>query len=290
MRTIAIALLLLCTTTGYAAQFIEGWPNLYMVGDIESGDEKKLKRILDGAKPPVMLFLASPGGDVTSAMAMGRLIRKKQLAVAVDDEYLCASSCVFVLAAGVEKIIYENARVVIHRPFLNGSLPDAASYDKNYKSMRDALEKYLREMNIPSEFLNRVVAIPPHQEEELTRDELKKYMLDGKDPAYEQAETSKQAKKLKISVIELNRRKAIADSLCSWPYPDGEIPAFDLTAHHFCEEEVKKGVAPELVDKRLHVAYRKREIIETLTDEAQVYCLVAIITANGGAKCPLRLE
>lgn len=290
MRILLSLLILFWSSVGQAAEFIEKWPAIHIVGHIEEGDNNKLRAFLERKNPPAAVYLASPGGDVTAALAMGRLIREKQRAVVVDDGFLCASSCVFVLAAGIQKVVYENARVVIHRPYLNGSLPDETGYDGYYKRMRGALEKYLIEMNIPSEFLDRVMAIPPHQGEQLTFDELKKYMLNGKDPAYEQAEASKEAKKLRISVVELNRRKAVAEDLCSWPYPDGEIPIFDLVAHYFCEKEVKKGVAPDLIAKRLQMAYRKRDVIETLIDEAQEDCLSAIIRADGGAKCPLRLD
>src|SRR5215813_10097073 len=46
------------------------------------------------------VVLASPGGSVADALAMGRLIREKKFATEVEAEQYCASSCPLVFAGG----------------------------------------------------------------------------------------------------------------------------------------------------------------------------------------------
>ena len=49
------------------------------------------------------VVLNSPGGSVTDALAMGRLIREKKFATEVEAGKYCASSCPLVFAGGVER-------------------------------------------------------------------------------------------------------------------------------------------------------------------------------------------
>jgi hypothetical protein len=92
---------------------------------------------LNGRRLPI--FINSPGGSTDDAMAMGRLIRAKRLAVAVAsttidacaranpgacgptrgsaDAYraYCASACSFVLAGGVERYASPLSRIGVHQ-------------------------------------------------------------------------------------------------------------------------------------------------------------------------------
>src|ERR1700682_3664356 len=49
------------------------------------------------------VVLNSPGGSVTDALAMGRLIRERKFATEVETGKYCASSCPLVFAGGVER-------------------------------------------------------------------------------------------------------------------------------------------------------------------------------------------
>src|SRR3979411_3512902 len=49
------------------------------------------------------VVLNSPGGSVTDAMAMGRLIRERKFATEVEAGKYCASSCPLMFAGGVER-------------------------------------------------------------------------------------------------------------------------------------------------------------------------------------------
>src|SRR5437667_5050703 len=53
---------------------------------------------------PYFVNLDSSGGDVYASMDIGRMIRRHRASVAVQKESKCLSSCVFILAAGVQRI------------------------------------------------------------------------------------------------------------------------------------------------------------------------------------------
>ena len=52
---------------------------------------------------PLLVYLNSLGGDVVEAMKIGRAIRKANLQTDVTSTQECSSSCVLILAAGVER-------------------------------------------------------------------------------------------------------------------------------------------------------------------------------------------
>ena len=61
------------------------------------------------------VVLNSPGGSVTDALAMGRLIREKNFATEVEAGKYCASSCPLVFAGGVERRAGDKAAIGVHQ-------------------------------------------------------------------------------------------------------------------------------------------------------------------------------
>lgn len=61
------------------------------------------------------VVLNSPGGSVTDALAMGRLIREKRFATEVEASKYCVSSCPLVFAGGVERRAGEKATIGVHQ-------------------------------------------------------------------------------------------------------------------------------------------------------------------------------
>jgi hypothetical protein len=61
------------------------------------------------------VVLNSPGGSVTDALAMGRLIRERKFATEVETGKYCASSCPLVFAGGVERRAGERAAIGVHQ-------------------------------------------------------------------------------------------------------------------------------------------------------------------------------
>lgn len=61
------------------------------------------------------VVLNSPGGSVSDALAMGRLIRDKKFATEVEAGKYCASSCPLVFAGGIERRAGDKAVIGVHQ-------------------------------------------------------------------------------------------------------------------------------------------------------------------------------
>src|SRR5262249_4388077 len=85
------------------------------------------------------LHIDSPGGSVTAAMAIGRLIRKENMRVSVGFPTKsvpvkivgrCISACVLILAGGVGRVF---SVIGIHRPYLEVPAQEVnATFVQNY--------------------------------------------------------------------------------------------------------------------------------------------------------------
>jgi hypothetical protein len=96
------------------------------------------------------VVLNSPGGSVSDAMAMGRLIREKKFATEVEAGKTCVSSCPLVFAGGVERRAGENAMIGVHQiaavhSAANGPPRDEMSVAQNISAR---CQRYLGDMGV----------------------------------------------------------------------------------------------------------------------------------------------
>jgi hypothetical protein len=96
------------------------------------------------------VVLNSPGGSVTDALAMGRLIREKRFATEVEAGKYCMSSCPLVFAGGVDRRATDKAMIGVHqvaamRSAANGPPRDEMSIAQNISAR---CQRYLGEMGI----------------------------------------------------------------------------------------------------------------------------------------------
>jgi hypothetical protein len=96
------------------------------------------------------VVLNSPGGSVTDALAMGRLIREKNFATEVEAGKYCASSCPLVFAGGVERRAGDKAAIGVHQVAAIGSANGAAPRDEMDVAQRISArcQRYLGDMGI----------------------------------------------------------------------------------------------------------------------------------------------
>ena len=96
------------------------------------------------------VVLNSPGGSVTDALAIGRLIRDKRFSTEVEAGKYCVSSCPLVFAGGVDRRAGDGATIGVHqvaaiRPAANGLPRDEMSLAQNISAR---CERYLGEMGV----------------------------------------------------------------------------------------------------------------------------------------------
>jgi hypothetical protein len=96
------------------------------------------------------VVLNSPGGSVTDALAMGRLIRERKFATEVESGKYCASSCPLVFGGGVERRAGDKAAIGVHQVAAIGSVNGAAPRDEMDVAQRISArcQRYLGDMGI----------------------------------------------------------------------------------------------------------------------------------------------
>lgn len=170
--------------------------------------EDEQKRARATLKP--IVTLQSTGGDVSSAMSMGREIRKR--AGETFSNGPCHSACVFVAMGGVERNI---AGIGLHRPYFAKSETDVlAEADVHYKRMVRLVADYLFEMNIAEDILRMIMVIPPGEMRLLTQPEARRIGLNGVDPAYDELRIGQEAAQYGLSSADWRQRLSSLDRQC----------------------------------------------------------------------------
>lgn len=157
----------------------------FLFGDIAQGDFDVLHSALESSSPAAskVLVLESEGGNLSEAMKIGRLVRAERMDVQIMESSVCYSACVFILAAGIGKIV--DGPVGIHRPYFTFS--PGGSVAEGIKAKKVEVERYFMEMNIPTRLAEDMFSIGPTDMRILTDDELRDYRLNSMDFAESEA-------------------------------------------------------------------------------------------------------
>lgn len=186
-------------------------------GQIRQEDLKQFIIFSDLVKQQSTVYvvvLDSLGGDVETALSIGRIVRKDKAIVQVREDGMCLSSCVFVLAGGSKRSV--TGLVGIHRPYAPVDERITADSQKQfYEHIEKDVNAYLQAMNVPAELYDHMIRIPPESVKFLTVDELQRYGLNENDPYEDAATDAQMAKQFGISVQEYIRRRAKINSVCS---------------------------------------------------------------------------
>jgi hypothetical protein len=118
------------------------------------------------------IVLHSPGGSVTDALEMGRLIRKQNFATQVEAGRYCASSCPLIFAGGVERRAGEKAVIGVHQ--VSALAPGGAQAGGMAEAQRISAvcQKYLRDMGIDLQVWTHAMETPKEKLYSFKKDEL----------------------------------------------------------------------------------------------------------------------
>jgi hypothetical protein len=177
-------------------------------GRIDAGAAQRLRRLLaklGRRRPPI--YFESPGGLITGALELGRLIREQKLEASVahtvpvgcesdklfeksclaqkrsgrelDSQIdptlaMCNSSCVYVLAGGAVRVVPPWVKLGIHDVgFLSENrLPRASIVEQGKRELHERIAEYLREMGIDKGLFSAASAVPFASVRPVERDEL----------------------------------------------------------------------------------------------------------------------
>ncbi len=106
---------LLCSSIARAGSVsLPGYHIIFIDGDIDASTLTEFRVLVAQIDGWGMVRLNSPGGDLESAISIGRIVRAQSLGTDVAHQDSCASACIFILAAGVDRSAY--GKIGIHRP------------------------------------------------------------------------------------------------------------------------------------------------------------------------------
>lgn len=126
------------------------------------------------------VVLNSPGGSVSDALAMGRLIRDRKLATLVEAGKYCASSCPLVFFGGIERRAGEKAAIGVHQVFAAKSA-EAAPVPRDQMSDAQRIsarcQRYLGDMGIDLQVWIHAMETPKDRLFVFKPDELAKFKI-----------------------------------------------------------------------------------------------------------------
>src|SRR5262249_19527153 len=134
----------------------------------------------------VYVVLSSLGGDVATAMAIGRLIRVREALTMVRAGDRCASACVLIFAAGIRR--EAAGTLVVHRPYFAtlGAGASSQQVQAHLRDLRSRHDQYAREMNLPAALVELMFSVPPDSGRVIAYQEAAALGLQGDDPVFDE--------------------------------------------------------------------------------------------------------
>lgn len=131
------------------------------------------------------VVLNSPGGSVSDALAMGRLIRERNFATEIEPGKYCASSCPLVFAGGVERRVGEKAIIGVHQVAAVGSANGLPPRDEMNvaQNISAKCQRYLSDMGVNLQVWVHAMETPHEKLFVFKADELKSLNLATAVPA-----------------------------------------------------------------------------------------------------------
>ena len=178
---ISVALVWLCAQVpASAATFTtdELGTSITMAGEITLGDAERLAAIFVTVKPilsyypyPNLLYLNSPGGDVSEAIRIADLVKTLGISVATVSEGkgACASSCFLIYAAalersasGIDTLRVEGTKgnlgpLGVHRPYLRVPAGGPAGASRQEQVMTD-MRAYLVKASVGHALIDKMMS------------------------------------------------------------------------------------------------------------------------------------
>jgi hypothetical protein len=162
-------------------------------GEIRPGDYDRFVQQIHKGGLGDTLWLNSPGGDAFEAMKIGSLIRELRMTTHAPDgagnktfcltypkgadlhQCNCASACFLIFVAGTNR---EGTHLGVHRVFprherLKSMSPDEAAALQRVATRE--VSNYLKEMGVPTHFIERLVATPSDQIEWVKAGDIERY-------------------------------------------------------------------------------------------------------------------
>ncbi len=161
------------------------------------------------------VFIDSNGGSVIESLKIGEIIRANEMQVWIGQNSKCYSSCVYILAAGVDRLAFGN--VGIHRPYYTKLDPKTPIEEvrRQRDLLNEKIKSYLKQMDVSLKLFEDSLAIEPENIKILSDSEKKMYRIDGEDASYQELKTALFADMYNLPLSEYRIRFQKMIKICS---------------------------------------------------------------------------
>jgi hypothetical protein len=168
------------------------------VGKINPGFSEMVARVALVAEAQRIsrriLDLDSSGGQVEAAIVAGDRIGESNWTIWVREGSVCHSACVFVLAAGDNRLV--SGKVGIHRMMrISSKATSRAELNRELHEVYDNVKDYLQRNGVAVGVADLMMTVPNRSLRLLTSDELRQFGLDGTNAVQDDLERIKQMRK-----------------------------------------------------------------------------------------------
>ena len=219
--------------------------------DFKSSLEQNLDATL------IKVFLASDGGSVKAALAIGRMIHALELSVQVPEGKLCASSCALIFFGSVNRSSF--GRVGIHRPYFQVGANDVPPTDGDIAEMYASVEAYLKEMGVPSTIFETMMLTTPENMKTFEGAEIFSIVPEIA-PIKSERETMFRAQVYGLDTVTYRKTKLLAEQTCdqtSFQTDGTEDMVRKEVKKMSCIDALLWGVEPQMIEQ-YHKEVRQR--------------------------------
>ncbi|CAD2247876.1 hypothetical protein [Xanthomonas arboricola] len=144
--------------------------------------------------PHRILDLDSSGGQVEAAIRAGDVIGESNWTIWVREGSICHSACVFVLAAGDNRLVA--GKVGIHRMMrISSKATSRAELNRELREVYGNVKDYLERNGVAVAVADLMMTVPNRSLRLLTMEELREYGLDGTNAVQDDLERIRQMRK-----------------------------------------------------------------------------------------------
>ena len=199
---------------------------------------EKVSRIFD---------LDSDGGSVDEAIKIGNILRENEYWVFVREQDRCLSSCVLILASGIDR--YAFGTVGIHRPYFS-ALDPSKSLDEIRKLRSEInlkISNYFDFMDVSKKLSDDMLSIEPEKIKLLSVSEMQEYRLIGKPASIDERDNAAFAYMYGLTSAEYRKKYQESYSICGKRYPLNDEAKFNENAEKriYCQLSLVLGISEE---------------------------------------------
>lgn len=151
-----------------------------MDGTIASGDFDRLIEFARSAPYEFMavgnVYLDSNGGSVSEALKIAKLVKAMYKRVLVNESSVCLSSCFYIYAAAVERVVDPSlGNVGIHRPYYPpaefGKLRPVEA-ENRYAAIDAEVRAWLAGVGVPGRYVEKMFSVSSKEMYRLSEDDI----------------------------------------------------------------------------------------------------------------------